>query len=179
MIPSFKNTIKIKWQDRQFDSPIFLLIFLLQLEFWKKNYESNILLNRHRVSDPSKTKETFAFFPLQERPLREKRLSADAEVLLAWSVTAMQLSARVGNLHNFSFQKWRISQAFHKYIRCQKSRFQSYKVAGCEWNEVENKIWRWKMIKGIVIQVQIASEINSWKWNLITYTVVRWDNHEW
>ena len=27
----------------------------------KKNYESNILLNRHRVSDPSKTKETFAF----------------------------------------------------------------------------------------------------------------------
>jgi hypothetical protein len=66
--------------------------------------QSNFLLNRHRVSDSSKTEETLVFFPLHERPLQEKRRSADAEVAgMAWYCNA--IGARVGNLPIFSFQK--------------------------------------------------------------------------
>ena len=65
---------------------------------------SNFLLNLQSVCDSRKTYDMFVFLPLQERPLQEKRRSADADV----SGMARYCNAipdRLENLPDFSFQK--------------------------------------------------------------------------
>jgi hypothetical protein len=76
----------------------------LKIRDWEFRFRSQSFCWIGKVFDSTKTGETFLFLPLQERPLHEKRRSAEAEVA-GMARYCKAIGDNLGNLPDFSLQK--------------------------------------------------------------------------